>query len=106
MNFFVRVHQVEGDSTRAQIQFHAGYHCTCGMTDAFNTKLGGMVFDTAHIVQYFAPLMFQTAVNAMYPGKAPKLLDAILDVAVLNSPTLVSTNDPPHSPTCFCGSIC
>jgi hypothetical protein len=64
------------------------------ITSAFNSKMG-TVFDRAHVVRYFGPLMFQAAVQALFPGKAPEQADVRLDVAVLKGTQMPANDDPP-----------
>jgi hypothetical protein len=64
------------------------------ITSAFNSKMG-TIFDRAHVVRYFGPLMFQAAVEALFPGNAPAQVDARLEVAVLNTAQMPANDDPP-----------
>jgi hypothetical protein len=57
---------------------------TMKLVETFNSKLSS-VFDTSNVIRYFGPLLLQTAVEGMYPGKAPKVVNALLDVAVLKT---------------------
>jgi len=66
------------------------------LTAAFNSKME-TVFDRAHVVRYFGPLMFQAAVEAMFPGKAPKQTDVRLDIAVLKGTGMPASDDPPDT---------
>ena len=71
-----------------------------GLVDTFNSKLSS-VFDTSNVIRYIGPLLLQSAVEGMYPGKAPKIVNAMLDVALLNSGVLKNgaLTDPTSDPT-------
>jgi hypothetical protein len=62
------------------------------LTSAFNTKMGSL-FDSAHVVRYFGPLMFQSAIEALFPDKAPRQTDVRFNVAVLRQGQFPTTAD-------------
>jgi len=73
---------------------------TMKLVETFNSKLSS-VFDTSNVLRYLGPLILQTAIEGMYPGKAPKNVNAVLDVAVLNAGVLKTggLTDPQSDPT-------
>jgi hypothetical protein len=66
-----------------------------GMATEFNSSLAALSLASPQVMRLFAPLVFQAAVHAMFPGAATVQADAILDVAVLKSNTLPLSDDPP-----------
>jgi hypothetical protein len=65
------------------------------LVDTFNSQMKS-VFDTSHIIQAMGPLIFQAAISGLYPGKVPRAVNALLNIAVLNTQTLPEpTDDPP-----------
>jgi len=73
---------------------------TMKLVETFNSKLS-RIFDTSNVLRYLGPLILQTAIEGMYPGKAPKNVNAVLDVAVLNAGVLKTggLTDPQSDPT-------
>jgi len=67
-----------------------------GMATDFNSRLSALSLASPQVMRLFAPLVFQAAVHAMFPGAAAVQADAILDVAVLKSKTLPLSDDPPE----------
>jgi len=65
------------------------------MATDFNSSLANLSLASPQVMRLFAPLVFQAAVHAMFPGAATVQADAILDVAVLKPKTLPLSDDPP-----------
>ena len=61
----------------------------------FNNALSSLSIGSPEIMQNFAPLVFQQAVNAMFPGVQPSALDALIDIAVLKPDQLVGADQEP-----------
>jgi hypothetical protein len=61
----------------------------------FNSKLGNFSIDGSSLMRYFGPMVFQSAVQAMFPRSAALSTDALLEVAVLNTPGLPTSDEPP-----------
>jgi hypothetical protein len=64
------------------------------LVDTFNSKMKN-VFDTSHLVQAMGPLIFQAAISGLYPGRVPRAINAMMDVAVLKTQTLPDPMDDP-----------
>ncbi|HTT32648.1 MAG TPA: hypothetical protein VMH48_03515 [Methylomirabilota bacterium] len=65
------------------------------LVSKFNSGLSSLSLDSPQVMRLFAPLVFQSAVEAML-GTAAKLpFDATLDVAVLKGATLPDLAQPP-----------
>jgi len=61
---------------------------------AFNSKLKSLDFTAPQLIAEFAPVVFQRAVNAMFPALS-LTNDAMLDVVVLKGTTLVGADQEP-----------
>jgi hypothetical protein len=65
------------------------------LVTAFNKSLTQLSLSAPDLMRYFAPIVFQQAVQAMLPGASAFQLDALLDIAVLKNAALPSTADAP-----------
>jgi len=69
------------------------------LVTTFNSNLGTVKIDGSSLMRYFGPMVFQSAIEAMFPRAATLNTDALLEVAVLNTTSLPETNDPPAEGT-------
>jgi hypothetical protein len=69
------------------------------LVTTFNSNLGTVKIDGSSLMRYFGPMVFQSAIEAMFPRAATLNTDALLEVAVLNTTSLPETNDSPAEGT-------
>jgi hypothetical protein len=66
------------------------------LVQSFNSGLSSLSLGAPQVMRLFAPLVFQSAIAAMFGGKATLPFDALLDVALLKGTTVA---DPSQTPS-------
>jgi hypothetical protein len=61
----------------------------------FNDRLTNLKFASPQVLRLFAPVVFQSAIQAMLAGTATLPFDALLDVAVLKGSSAADVTEPP-----------
>lgn len=61
----------------------------------FNSSLMSLSLDAPQVMRLFAPLVFKSAIEAMFAGVPPLPQDALMDVAVLKGASLQDPAQPP-----------